>query len=65
LANKRLGYEDYSIDLLAKLYFEIENRIEQGELSEAMYVEQDLIKKAIQKKGVSLMDLHMKGPNNT
>ncbi|KGX84435.1 hypothetical protein [Pontibacillus marinus] len=60
MANKTSGYEDYSIDLLAKLYFEIEKNIEQGNLSEAMHLEQDLIRKAIQEKGISLMDLHIK-----
>jgi len=62
LANKTSGYEDYSIDLLAKLYFEIEKNIERGKLSEAMSHGQDLIKQAIHQKGISLIDIHQKNP---
>ena len=54
-------YDKIPIELLAGFYYHINQNIEKGILSNAMYHEINLIKQVAVKKGISLTDLYNQG----
>ena len=56
-------YEKLPTELLVNFYYEINKNIEAGLLSEAMYHELSLIKKAARKRGILLDNLFRHDPN--
>lgn len=49
-------YDELPAEFLINFYYEIKKNINEGVLSEAMYYKLELIEKAMNKKGIAILD---------